>query len=139
MMAHILDLDIGTLLVVHQMLAIVSTLVILAGAIHARGRFGLWFWFGSFVATAGVQLLRDYGPTSMNPGTSMLMGQLGVLVNAAFILLAVNAYLGRPLRWRLIGTISGLAAGVLWLLSRTFPLVGTSVAFTLLIAAGLPS
>ena len=74
-------LDIGTLLVVHQMLAIASAVVIFAGAVHAKGRFGLWFWFGSFAATAVFQLLRDYGPAE----TSTLMGQYGVLFNAAFI------------------------------------------------------
>ena len=106
MMAPFLDLDIPTLLVVHQMLAIVSAVVIFAGAVHAKGRFGLWFWFGSFAATALFQLLRDYGPAE----TSTLMGQFGVLLNAAFIALAVKSYLGRPLRWISIGSLSVLTA-----------------------------
>lgn len=137
MQAHILDLDIDTLLVVHQMLALVSTAVILAGAIHAKGRFGLWFWFGSFAATAGFQLLRDYGPTSMDPGTSTLMGQLGVLLNAAFILLAVKSYLGKPLRWQFISGITLSTAGILWLLSRFMPANALSLALTLAVAAAL--
>lgn len=137
MWANLQDLDVGTLLVVHQMLAIVSTLVILAGAIHAKGRFGLWFWFGSFAATAGFQLLRDYGPTSLEPGTSNLMGQLGVLLNASFILLAVKAYLGRPLKWPLIGAVTVLTAGMLGLLSRIQPADALSLVLTLVVAAGL--
>ena len=130
-------LDIATLLVVHQMLALISTVVILAGAIHAKGRFGLWFWFGSFAATALFQLLRDNGPTSEIPGTAVLMGQYGVLLNAAFIALAVKSYLGKPLRWQLIGGITLSTAGLLWLLSRSLPENPLSLALTLVVAAAL--
>lgn len=137
MRAHIFNLDIDTLLVVHQMLAIVSALVILAGAMLAKGRFGLWFWFGSFAATAGFQLLRDYGPTSLNQETLTLMGQLGVLLNATFIVLAVKSYLGLPLRWRVMAAITGLSAGMLWLLGRTYQSNSITLALTLTIAAGL--
>jgi diguanylate cyclase (GGDEF)-like protein len=126
-------LDIGTLLVVHQMLAIVSAVIIFAGAIHAKGRFGLWFWFGSFAATAVFQLLRDYGPTE----TSTLMGQLGVLLNAAFIALAVKSYLGRPLLWIPIAMVSGLAVIALWLLGRTVIADWATLALTLTVAAVL--
>ncbi|WP_297799138.1 GGDEF domain-containing protein [Arenimonas sp. GDDSR-1] len=135
--AQLQDLDITTLLVVHQMLALISTVVILAGAIHAKGRFGLWFWFGSFAATAGFQLLRDYGPTSETPSTAALMGQYGVLLNAAFILLAVKSYLGRPLHWRLIGAVTSLTAAMLWILSRSVPEYALPLALTLAVAAGL--
>ena len=132
-------LDIATLLVVHQMLALVSAIVILAGAIHARGRFGLWFWFGSFAATAFFQLLRDNGPTSESPGTAVLMGQYGVLLNATFIVLAVKSYLGKPLRWQLISAITLCAAVSLWLLSRFVPESALSLALTLAVASGLTS
>lgn len=132
-------LDIATLLVVHQMLALVSAIVILAGAVHARGRFGLWFWFGSFAATALFQLLRDNGPTSQSPGTAVLMGQYGVLLNATFILLAVKSYLGKPLRWKLTGGIALSTAAMLWLLSRFVPETALSLTLTLAVAAGLIS
>lgn len=132
-------LDIATLLVVHQILALISAVVILAGAIHARGRFGLWFWFGSFAATALFQLLRDNGPTGDNPATAVLMGQYGVLLNAAFIVLAVKSYLGKPLRWRLISGITLAAAVILGLLSRSLPENAFSLALTLAVAAGLTS
>ena len=132
-------LDIATLLVVHQMLALISTVVILAGAIHAKGRFGLWFWFGSFATTAFFQLLRDNGPTSESPGTAVLMGQYGVLLNATFIALAVKSYLGKPLRWQLISAITLCTAVSLWLLSRFVPESALSLALTLAVAAGLIS
>ena len=131
------DLDINTLLVVHQMLALISTVVILAGAIHAKGRFGLWFWFGSFAATAVFQLLRDNGPTSEISATATLMGQYGVLLNATFIVLAVKSYLGKPLRWKLISAITLCTAGSLWMLSRSAPESALSLGLTLAVAAGL--
>jgi diguanylate cyclase (GGDEF)-like protein len=130
-------LDIATLLVVHQMVALISTVVILAGAIHAKGRFGLWFWFGSFATTAFFQLLRDNGPTSESPGTAVLMGQYGVLLNATFIALAVKSYLGKPLRWQLISAITLCTAVSLWLLSRFVPESALSLALTLAVAAAL--
>jgi diguanylate cyclase (GGDEF)-like protein len=136
MQALFQNLDIGTLLVVHQMLAIVSAVVIFAGAIHANGRFGLWFWFGSFAATAFFQLLRDYGPTSQVPGISTLMGQLGVLFNAAFIALAVKSYLGRPLSWAPIAIGSALCVTVLFFLALSGMAGSAALALTLL-AAGV--
>ena len=132
-------LDIATLLVVHQMLALILAVVILAGAIHTKGRFGLWFWFGSFATTAFFQLLWDNGPISESPVTAVLMGQYGVLLNVTFIALAVKSYLGKPLRWKLIGGIALSTAGTLLLLSR-FVLESTlSLPLTLAVAAGLIS
>ena len=125
-------LDIATLLVVHQMLALVSAIVILAGAVHAKGRFGLWFWFGSFAATALSQLLRDYGPNE----TSTLMGQFGVLLNAAFIALAVKSYLGKPLRWIPMAAAAVLSMASLWFLAQSGMADWMALALTLT-AAGV--
>ena len=126
-------LDIATLLVVHQMLALVSAIVILAGAIHARGRFGLWFWFGSFAATALSQFLRDYGPNEI----STLMGQFGVLLNAAFIALAVKSYLGKPLRWIPMAAAAVLSMASLWFLTQSGMADWMALALTLTAAGAL--
>ena len=130
-------LDIPTLLTVHLMVAAVSAIVIFTGALQTKGRFGLWYWCASFAATLAFQLLRDYGLFGLDVRTAYMMGQFGVLLHAAFIVLGVRAYLGIPLQQLKIAGITVLAATALFVFKDTPAGAWITLAITLTTAGVL--
>lgn len=90
-------LDIDTLLFVYQMTATLLAAVILGGAWQARGRYGLWFWAGSFAAIAVSQTLRFGAIAVLGIEATPPLGHIGGVVAAALLLLGVLSYLERRL------------------------------------------
>lgn len=122
MSAAFTSLHLGTLQLTYQLLALLLTAFSVGGALLAKGRYGLWFWVGSFATLAlfqmpAVAVLPDWGTHA-----GYLAGHLGGMLSSLFVLLGIRAYLGLRLGWK-----QGLA----------FVMVAGSVCAGLM-AAGLP-
>jgi len=98
-------LDIETLLTVYLMVSVLMLGVIVGGAWQARGRDGLWFWSGAFAAVAFSQGLRPLMSALDLTVPLLTVGHIGGVVSSSMVLLGVRAFLGQPLRWRLIAIV----------------------------------
>ena len=106
--------DTATLLLVYQVVAWLMVLATAGGLMHLRGRFGVGFWVGSFLAVALSQALRPWIADQFGLNIALSSGHVGGLVSAALLVMAVRVFLGLAPGWRinlivvLIGTAYSL-------------------------------
>ena len=99
--------NVETLLVVYQLLAALISIVIVGSAWYSRGRYGLWFWAGSFFfiwATLFAKGLAASMTGSQRFG--LFFGHSGAVLAALSLLLATRNYLGELPRWRSVAIIA---------------------------------
>ncbi len=93
--------DTATLLLVYQLVSWLMVLATAGGLWHLRGRFGVGFWVGSFLAAALSQALRPWIAEHWGLSISLTSGHVGGLVSAALLLMAVRVFLGLKPLWRI--------------------------------------
>ncbi|MCV2370737.1 GGDEF domain-containing protein [Roseateles oligotrophus] len=106
---HLPTLDIPTLLIVYQVVAMLMAVVTLGGAWSARGRHGLWLWAGAFGVIALAQLLRALLVSFGAPTPWLSIGHIGGVISSALVLLAVRSFLGLRLHRLPVILFTGLA------------------------------
>ena len=106
--------DSATLLLVYHLVAWLMVLATAGGLWHLRGRFGVAYWVGSFLAVALSQALRPWIAETWGLDIALSSGHVGGLVSAALLVMAVRVFLGLTSAWRinlivvLIGTAYSL-------------------------------
>lgn len=105
------ELHVYTLLSVYQYIALLLALVMLGGAWQARGRYGLWFWVGSFFAISFSQEAKVLLSSIIGDANAVLIGHLGALIASTLFVLGTRIYLGVPLRLGIISLIT-IVAGI---------------------------
>ena len=105
------ELHVYTLLSVYQYIALLLALVMLGGAWQARGRYGLWYWVGSFFAISFSQEAKVLLSSVIGDANAVLIGHLGALIASTLFVLGTRNYLGVPLRLGIISLIT-IVAGI---------------------------
>ena len=106
--------DSATLLLVYHLVAWLMVLATAGGLWHLRGRFGVAYWVGSFLAVALSQAMRPWIAEHWGLNIALSSGHVGGLVSAALLVMAVRVFLGLSSAWRinlivvLIGTAYSL-------------------------------
>ena len=93
-------LDVGTLQLTYHLLALLLTAFSLAGALLAKGRYGLWFWVGCFASLALLQILAQAVLPDWSEHAGYLAGHVAGMLSSLCVLLGIRAYLGLPLYWK---------------------------------------
>lgn len=93
-------LHLGTLQLTYQVLALLLTAFSVGGALLAKGRYGLWFWVGSFATLALFQISGAAVLPAWDKNAGYLIGHLGGMLSSLCVLLGIRAYLGLTLRWK---------------------------------------
>lgn len=126
-----------TLLRVYQLVTTMLALATLGGAWHLKSGRALWFWAGAFGAAALTQALRATLIAMEAPRTLWVVGHLGGLLAALFLLLGLRVYLGLPLRCRGPLLLTAVASVASFTLTAVVGKFWPSLTVTLLATAAL--
>lgn len=130
-------IDVGTLLLVYQILAAMVLAFMVAGAWHARSLEALWLWTAGFAAVWVSQLIRLPIVELWGYRASLPVGHIGALLHAALLALGVRSFLRlRPRVWLVLLPTAAAAAASLASVYILRMRPGWSLAVTQ-IAAGL--
>lgn len=130
-------IDVGTLLLVYQILAAMVLAFMVAGAWHARSLEALWLWAGGFGAIWASQLIRIPIVELWGYRASLPVGHIGALLHAALLALGIRSFLRlRPRAWLVLLPTAAAAAASLASVYFLRMRPGWSLAVTQ-IAAGL--
>ncbi|PZP28684.1 MAG: hypothetical protein DI603_18555 [Roseateles depolymerans] len=94
-------LHVETLLSAYELVATLLALATLGAAWQMRGERGLWLWAGAFGVVALSQWARPWLQWLQAPMALRSIGHVGGVWAATLVLLAMRAFLGRPLHWPL--------------------------------------
>jgi len=127
--------DTATLLLVYHVVAWLMVLATAGGLWHLRGRFGVGFWVGSFLAVALSQALRPWIAEHWGLSIALSAGHVGGLVSAALLVMAVRVFLGLKSLWRINVIIVLIGAAYSLYITSTGRPNWNSLIATLLISA----
>ena len=132
---HLPPLDLATLQLTYQLLALLFTAFSVAGAVLAKGRYGLWFWAGCFATLALLQILAQAVLPEWSRHAGYLSGHIGGMLSSLCVLLGIRAYLGLVSYWKQGLALVLTAGSVCALLMAVGLTPRMSLAFSLAVSA----
>lgn len=116
------SLDLGTLQLTYQVLALLLTAFCVGGAVLAKGRYGLWFWVASFATLALFQIPAVAVLPAWGKNAGYLLGHLGGMLSSLCVLLGIRAYIGLGPSWkRGLALVLAAATAGAWLMAAGLP------------------